>query len=68
MKGIEKSVFGSFFEVCEYDSRLFIKIRNWLYKQHCKKCSCYEGIDCLNSCIGKCKYSVWQIDLFLREE
>ena len=28
----------------------------------------YEGIDCLNSCIGKCKYSVWQIDFFLREE
>lgn len=23
MKGIEKSVFGSFFEICEYDSHLY---------------------------------------------
>lgn len=26
MKGIEKSVFGSFFEICEYDSVMYNKL------------------------------------------
>lgn len=50
---------------------LLFKLRDWLYKQHCKKCSCYDVNMCgMPICHSgtDCKYQTWFLDELFKED
>ena len=50
---------------------LLLKLRDYIYKQHCKKCSCYEAICNTHSvCHSEagCKYKTWFLNEVMTKE